>query len=280
MPKAPPRFSRPEAGPALLPDDLLPQLIRRQPVLLCLDYDGTLSEIAPEPSLARPVNGVLAELGALAQYRDRVMVAIVTGRALDDLRSLLAAPPGIALAGVHGLELLDWNGRSAPSPRVDECRPDLERVRAWIASEVPAGAGFVVEDKGIALALHYRGVGEPAARRVREAFERFIRDCTGSLKLRPGKMVIEAIPRFATKAAAVRMLRERAGPTFAPVYFGDDLTDEDAFAEIGQAGISVLVGEPRASAARYRVDGPADVVRALESIAAILRDGTAEGPRN
>ena len=62
MPKAPPRFSRPEAGPALLPDDLLPQLIRRQPVLLCLDYDGTLSEIAPEPSLARPVNGVLAEL--------------------------------------------------------------------------------------------------------------------------------------------------------------------------------------------------------------------------
>jgi trehalose-phosphatase len=73
-------------------------------------------------------------------------------------------------------------------------------------------------------------------------------------------------------------LIERADKDAVPVYFGDDLTDEDAFAEIGERGVTVLVGEPRRTAARYRVDGPRDVVRALTAVASALGRNPAKLP--
>jgi trehalose 6-phosphate phosphatase len=243
---------------------------------LCLDYDGTISEIAREPSLARPVSGAIDVLHALAAHRPRIAIALVSGRTLDDLRSLLPAPGGIALAGVHGLELLDANGKYELARGTQECGEDLARVRAWLDSNIPRGAGFVVEDKGIGLALHYRQVARPIAYYVRDSFEQFISDRTSSLEPRHGKMVLEAMPKIATKAAAVRTLRQRVGPEFAPVYFGDDVTDEDAFAELAEDGVTVLVGSARKSAARYRVDSPAAVVRVLEALAAALAETTGE----
>ena len=84
-------------------------------------------------------------------------------------------------------------------------------------------------------------------------------------------MVLEALPKIASKAMAVRTLWQRVGHDFEPVYFGDDLTDEDAFNELAAHGVSVLVGQPRRSAARYRVDGPTDVVRTLSNLAAALQ---------
>jgi trehalose 6-phosphate phosphatase len=256
--------------PAPLPPNLLPELASRTPVLLCLDYDGTISEIAREPQLARPVSGAVAALRALAAHRGRVRVAIISGRALGDLRSMLPLPPEIALAGVHGLELDDAAGRIELMPGIEECREDLARARQWLRQNLPADSGFVLEDKGIALALHYRQAAAPIAHSVRDFFEQFLTTRTPSLRPRHGKLVLEALPRMATKAAAVRTLRQRAGDEFAPVYFGDDVTDEDAFRELAAHGISVLVGEPRLSAARYRVDRPAEVVLVLKAIAAAL----------
>ena len=44
-----------------------------------------------------------------------------------------------------------------------------------------------------------------------------------------------------------------AGST--PVFVGDDVTDEDGFAAAADlGGYGVLVGEPRETAARYRLD--------------------------
>jgi trehalose 6-phosphate phosphatase len=259
-----------ESPPVQLPENLLPNLVRQRPILLCLDYDGTISEIAREPRLARPVEGVVEVLRVFAGYRNRVATAIVSGRTLRDLRSMLPTPPGIALAGVHGLQLLDATGRIEVAHGIKDCREDLESVRVWLERNLPVGAGFVVENKGVAIALHYRQVAGPIASYVREAFERFIADCTGSLKVRHGKMVIEALPKIASKATVVETLWKRVGDEFEPVYFGDDLTDEDAFALMTSRGIPVLVGDPRPSAARYRVSGPTDVVATLKRIAASL----------
>jgi trehalose 6-phosphate phosphatase len=50
-----------------------------------------------------------------------------------------------------------------------------------------------------------------------------------------------------------------AEPTFAgarPLFVGDDLTDEDAFvAAAGLGGGGILVGPPRETAARWRLEG-------------------------
>jgi trehalose 6-phosphate phosphatase len=259
-----------EPGPPLLPENLLPELVRRKPVLLCLDYDGTISEIAREPRLARPVEGAAEVLRLLAAYRGRVETGLISGRALRDLRSMVPVPPGIALAGVHGLQLLDATGRIEVARGIKDCREDLESVRAWLEHNLPPNSGFIVENKGVAIALHYRQAAGPIAHYLRDSFQQFITECTTSLRPRHGKMVIEALPKIASKATALRTLWRRVGEEFEPVYFGDDVTDEDVFSELGVRGFSVLVGEPRRSAARYRVNGPADVVRALQALIAIL----------
>jgi len=82
--------------------------------------------------------------------------------------------------------------------------------------------------------------------------------------------VVEALPVAASKGEAVRALSSEAGAAFMPVYFGDDRTDEDAFAELVSRGVGVLVGEARPSLARWRVAGPADVARILVALAAAL----------
>jgi len=218
------------------------------------------------------VAGALEALRSLAARPERIAVGVISGRTVNDLRSLLSPPGGIALAGVHGLQLLDFKGEYEVGPWLRECEDDFAQVRAWLNHNLPRRAGFVVEDKGIAVALHYRQAARRIANYVRDSFEQFLVECTSSLAPSHGKMVLEAIPKTATKASAVLKLRQRVASSFEPVYFGDDVTDEDAFAELAEHGIAVLVGQSRRSAARYRVDAPADVVHVLEQLVATLAE--------
>ena len=137
--------------------------------------------------------------------------------------------------------------------------PELDRVRAWLAHNVPAGAGFEVEDKRLSVALHYRNAERAAAAALCARFEEFVRAGAPHLRAAHNKMVVEALPAAASKGVALRALGREAGAAFVPVYFGDDRTDEDAFAELVSRGVGVLVGEARPSLAHFRVDSPADV---------------------
>jgi len=277
LPSSLPRVSRSERIPDPLPPALIPDLICQQPILLCLDYDGTLSEIADEPAEAYPPREIPQLLASLAKRRGRITVAVVSGREIAELQRLLGLSDGLELVGVHGLEMMRPGGRREVAPGARECLPDLAKIRAWLAGNVPKRAGFVIEDKGLAIALHYRRADATVARKVHRAFERFIRLETPTLKAGHGKMVIEAMPRLAGKGDAVVRLAGRIGERFSPVYFGDDLSDEDAFAALKGRGIAVLVGEAHPSAARYRVDNPAGVVAVLDSIVNALAKAPAAG---
>ena len=275
MPSILPRLSRSERIPERLPPALLPGLVRNRPILLCLDYDGTLAEIADDPAKAHPIGAIPQILASLARWRGRITVAVVSGREIGVLQRLLGLHDGIEFVGVHGLEVMRPDGRREVLPGARECMSDLAKIRAWLAANVPNHAGFVIEDKDLSIALHYRKADPTAARKVYRAFEKFIRLETLALKAGHGKMVIEAMPRIAGKGDAVLRLAERTGERFLPVYFGDDLSDENAFAALGKRGITVLVGEARPSAARYRVDNPAGVVSVLDSIANALAEAPA-----
>jgi len=249
----------------------LPALIRKKQVLLCLDYDGTISEIAGDPGAARPVDGISETLAELATRRDRIALAIVSGREVATLRKLFPVPSGIALSGIHGLELVGFDGREEIACGARECTDEVDKVRKWLDGNVRAGQGFVIEDKRFAITLHYRNAPATMTRQLKDAFAQFIRDNASKLALREGKMAAEAVPKSASKANAVRTLWECAGKDSEPIYFGDDLTDEDAFREIVGRGVTVLVGRPRPSAARYRVESPSEVARVLREIASALR---------
>jgi trehalose-phosphatase len=268
-----------EQAPVQLPAELLPALVRTKRVLLCLDYDGTISEIVQDPKVARPVPGVLEVLAEFVARRDRIAVAIVSGREVATLREILHFPRGIALSGIHGLELVDFKGSEEIMQGARECTNDLEEVRNWLDENVPAGEGFVVEDKRFAVTLHYRNAPTVMARNVRDALAQFILDHAPRLAMLDSKMAAEALPKSTSKADAVRALWRRAGKDFEPVYFGDDLTDEDAFRELEGRGVTVLVGRQRPSAAHYRVENPSEVASVLKAMASTLT-GLAVDPQH
>jgi trehalose 6-phosphate phosphatase len=226
---------------------------------LFLDFDGTLVELAEAPDLIQ----VPADLpGLLARLAGRLggRLAIVSGRAVADLERHLGCS-GLAVSGSHGLELRLPDGRSlAADPGM------LAGVRQDIARFAGASPGLLVEEKPASIAVHYRRAPEQAA--VVAAFLAALAERAG-LAVQRGKMVVELRPHGADKGDALR--RIMAEPPFAgarPVFVGDDLTDEHAFAAAAAlGGAGVLVGAPRETAARWRLPGVAAVAAWLEAAA-------------
>lgn len=228
---------------------------------LFLDFDGTLVELAETPDAIR-VGPHLPALLRRLSARLGGRLALISGRAVRDLEHHLACD-GIALSGSHGLELRLRDGGFVPLARprgLDEAR---QRTRAFAERR----AGLLIEDKPFGVALHYRQAPEREGE-VRE-FMAGLAGATG-LQLQAGKMVAELRPPGADKGDAVRaLMREQDFAGARPIFVGDDETDEDAFraaAELGGGG--VLVGAERATAARWRLGGVAEVSAWLEELAA------------
>ena len=154
----------------------------------------------------------------------------------------------------------------ACAPRVDGDPLFCSLLEPKGESALPRGEGLLVEEKPAGVALHYRLAPERA-----EEVNAFLEALAArsGLALQRGKMVAELRPEGSDKGAALRRLMGE--PPFAgarPVFVGDDLTDEDAFrAAASLGGEGVLVGPARPSAARWRLDGVADVNSWLESAA-------------
>jgi trehalose-phosphatase len=258
----------PAGSPEALPRGLLSGLLDRGKLLLCLDYDGTLSEITSIPAAARPAPRVRASLKRLVRHRTRIEVAIVSGRELGTLRDLLGMPRSIWLIGTHGLEMSDRRGRRQFASGAVEFATDIERLRRWMKGQIQAKSGFIVEEKKLALALHYRLAEPSATAMARAALRRFVsRECP-RLQIVEGNMVDEILPLgVGGKGYAVRWLqdsmKERPGSI---AYFGDDTTDEDAFFELRNTGVTILVGPRRRSWAHYRIAGPPAVSALLQGL--------------
>ena len=225
---------------------------------LFLDFDGTLVELAEAPDAIRvpgELHGLLERLAALLEGR----LAIVSGRALDDLDRHVRCG-GVAASGSHGLELRLPDGSTLPVARPAGLDTAREEVRRFAASD----ERLVVEDKPASVALHFRQAPERAAEAA--AFADALAQRTG-LVVQKGKMVAELRPAGADKGDALKaLMREPAFAGARPLFMGDDLTDEHAFAaaaELGGAG--VLVGPIRPTAAQYRLEGVSAVAQWLRA---------------
>jgi trehalose 6-phosphate phosphatase len=129
----------------------------------------------------------------------------------------------------------------------------LDEARAEIERFATGQDGLIVETKPLGIALHFRLAPQQEQRILAFMEERARRH---GLLLQRGKMVAELRPVGAHKGDALKALMTE--PRFMgarPLFVGDDLTDEHAFAaaaELGGAGI--LVGPQRDTAARYRLE--------------------------
>jgi trehalose 6-phosphate phosphatase len=233
---------------------------------LFLDYDGTLTPIVSRPELAvlrEATREVLRRLAA------RATVAVVSGRALADVRALVGLDE-LVYAGNHGLEIRGPDGTALSREIGAEFVEDVGRIRDVLAEKVAVVRGAWVEDKTHSLSVHYRQVADERAGDVEAVVDRAL---SGFPRLRKhyGKKVIEIRPRIEwDKGRAVLWLLEALrlrGDGVLPIYFGDDVTDEDAFRALAERGMGVLVSEtPRPSAATLRLRDPEEVRAFLEAL--------------
>lgn len=229
--------------------------------LMAFDFDGTLAPIVARPQDARVSAAVATRLNALAR---KLPVAIVTGRAVADVRDRLGFEPQV-IVGNHGAE--PDIAAAGNSTRTQALTGTLDGLRTTLRAhhEQLHAAGVVVEDKGLSIALHYR------LSRDRVQAQQLIADLLtpepAGLRLFAGKYVVNAVPEEAPdKAQAVHALVASLGAE-AAFFAGDDVNDEPVFIAAPAHWLTVRVGrEDPSSRARYCLEGPQEMALLLERV--------------
>jgi trehalose 6-phosphate phosphatase len=222
---------------------------------LFLDVDGTLLEVADTPESVYVSDGLKILLTELSERLGGAL-ALISGRTIEDLDRLFA-PLRLCASGVHGAQRREANGRIVRATVEGDA---LREAHAELLSFVQANQGLLLEDKSFALALHYR-----LAPHLEQVVHRMMQSTVDRLGceylLQPGKRVFEIRPAAWSKGTAVRsFLQEAPFAGRAPVYIGDDVADEHAFEAVNDLeGLSVRVGEPIATQAKFRLAGVAEV---------------------
>jgi len=239
-----------------------PRLLSLHRTCLFLDVDGTLLEFRTRPADVHVDDELLVLLARLRAGLDGAL-ALVSGRPLQQLDRLFA-PLHLPAAGLHGFERRcsrqQLHRRTLSADRLDTARAALQSA----CHRHPA---LELEDKAVALALHYRGAPEEADR-ARSLMESLARPLTPEFELLEGDCVIELKPASSNKAIAIEaFMKESPFSARTPVYIGDDRTDFDGFSAVRRhMGFDIAVGD-RVQAS-WRLPNPAAVRLWLHELAA------------
>jgi trehalose 6-phosphate phosphatase len=232
---------------------------------ILLDIDGTLLDIAATPHDVRVPPALRKTLATLKERTDGA-IALVSGRSLSDI-DLIFAPLKLSAVGGHGAEIrIGANGKAngVLSRFLDR------KTRARLIEVAEVDEGVIMEDKGYSVALHYR-LAPDKKRAIEDAVAAICGELpAGTVEVLPGKAVIEIKKSGFNKGTALRALMTQQ--PFAgrkPIFIGDDVTDEAAFAIVPEFdGLAISVGRMVPGVAQ-RFETPGDVRRWLERIAKI-----------
>ena len=232
--------------------------------LLGLDFDGTLAPLALRPEWARltPENRRL--IRRLSRMR-RVTVAILTGRALGDIKRKVNIH-GLIYVGNHGLEIEKPGGLVWTHPQARRLKGLMQRLAARLHGDLKDFPGVQIENKGLTLSVHYRRLPRYLSPRpIRDMMHLLIDGQKERVRITAGKKVWEIRPRLEwNKGFALRRLLGAPKPNVIAVLVGDDNTDEEGFRSLGHEAITVRVGYRKDSAARFRLKSQKQVKAMLE----------------
>ena len=210
--------------------------------VLIVDYDGTLAPFHYRPHLAYPYPDI-------SRVIDRMMgdqsnrVVIVSGRPAEQVMPLLRLARQPEIWGSHGWERLDPDGRLSVRQVDPESRERLAQAAALARGCGEFGARIECKRSGVA--IHWRGLPAIKAAKAQAwidvAWAPLVGE--GGLQLQPFRGGIEVMARGSHKQYAVQSVLQETSPDSAVAYLGDDLSDEEAFMEVGARGLAVLVGD-------------------------------------
>ena len=238
--------------------EALADVLTHQRVLVCCDYDGTLAPIVPDPEQAFPYPGVPAALAELAALPG-IVPALVSGRALVDLRRLSGVAESITCVGSHGAEFVSGEFAGFGSPEKQRLA-EITNIAANIVADVP---GPTIEIKPVSVAVHVRRANAEDGAAVLDQVKDQILGRPGIFVTR-GKAVVEIAVVHADKGDAIMSLK-RDFDTAAAIFVGDDVTDERGFEKLDQGDLGIKVGAGE-TAAQFRVADPSEVLGLLHAI--------------
>ncbi|GAA1616729.1 MULTISPECIES: trehalose-phosphatase [Brevibacterium] len=310
----PPAVSDPLVPPLVDPGEIdLRPLAEADVLLVALDFDGVLAPLQDDPSRSRVVPAsaeAIAELAGLP----RTQLALVSGRDVETLRRLASPPPETMIVGSHGAEIDLGDGSDdagatpteAPGAEVsidNAGDSDDEAAAEQRAAEASAltndetallaaiddhltelarvsdrdGFDLRIEYKPYSRTVHTRGMAPGLAKELRTHVVA-VQSEHGGIRVIEGHDITELAVSQATKGTGIRALVGAVDPT-AALYLGDDITDEDAFAELADmddelTGVGIKVGEAPTQA-EFRVADPDAVAALLTRLAEQRRGVTA-----
>ena len=244
-------------------------------LVVAVDFDGTLAPIVPRPEDARVLPRAQEALERLGGSPG-TLVAVLSGRSLSSLDDTGFHTADWLVVGSHGAELRGFPGedeailRTGVTPLSRAETGLIARVRTRLERVFSDDRGVRLESKPFGIGVHSRGVASPRRSREILAAAGEIGAAEG-MHVREGKRVRELSLRDADKGSAIRHIQDLA-PGAPILFFGDDVTDEDAFAVLGPADLGVKVGAG-ASRASERIAGPEEVSEALHMLAELRGGG-------
>ncbi len=250
-------------------DQALERFAARERVIVALDFDGTLAELADDPQSVSMLPHSARALTDLADD-DGVILALVSGRPTEELGRLAAPPAGTVLIGSHGSETatIDESGQltAADLGLTDAERATLSELITALEDLTGHAPGAWVEIKPVAAVLHTRlAAREQADEVISRALDG---PATWSgVHAMKGKDVVEFSVRSMTKGDALADLRDcfAADGPVGVLFAGDDVTDEHGFEVLGDGDVGIKVGSGETAAA-HRVADPEAIGRVLEAL--------------
>lgn len=248
-------------------------------IYLFLDYDGTLAPIAHTPAKAVMPENTFNMLRRLSKDPN-CKIAIVSGRSLEDI-SRRVGLEDIVYVGNHGFEI-KGAGIEFKVPLSSKHRKTIVAIKSMLEKKLSSISGVLIEDKGFSVSLHYRLADARDFPSIRKGARSVLIPYIDhkDVIVKTGKMVFEIMPPIAwDKGKAVLWLLKKQKSIMGKdkknsisIYIGDDTTDEDAFRALGNKGITVFVGRPKRTRARFRLRGASEVAVFLRSVLAILAE--------
>jgi len=256
------------------------------PLHLYSDFDGTLVPLQADPAACHLTPSQASTLTALAGVPG-LHITIVSGRRLIDLQSRVGIA-GLGYVGNHGLEIATPS-HNFVHPGALALVTRLARWQSTLQGKLERFVGAWIENKRLSLSIHYRNLAECRRQDFLAVIESYRSAITedGQLLISDAKQVVEIRPNLAwTKGSAIQVVDDYINDGYINtdrkrakrVYFGDDISDEDAFAQ-WQQDLTVLVGEAnRQTHANHRLGDYRQTHRLLDALRARFNHDHHEQP--
>jgi trehalose-phosphatase len=234
-------------------------------LLFLAAFDGVLTDYCEDPADVQVPRSRLAILQRLQQAPD-VVVGVISGRPIADLRTRIPLGDRAVYIGLHGLEAAGdefaWTRMAGES----EVQTQVHAVAARLRDVVADIPGVRLECKGPVIALHTRQAGSEDAVWSRFQLLSAAADLLngGAVQVLRGNEVFELLPNLghprADAWAAIRRSIERHHHRHVfTVYVGEDTADDDAVdALVEEDAVAAVLGRRRSNA-DYHLRSPEDV---------------------